>query len=100
MDLQSENTVPPGSGIRAIWGSSPDDITAIGGGRRVLRFDGQTWTQTNSGIGWYGYVSDVWFRSHDDIYAAGNTVSHFDGTEWSTIGAREFGYFHAVWGTP
>lgn len=68
--------------FNAVWGSSADNVFAVGGNGVILRFDGQNWNVQASYLGYR--FNDVWGTSANDVYAVGNAgILHFDGEKWS-----------------
>jgi hypothetical protein len=88
-----------GDTLRDIWGSSPNDLFAVG--ERIYNedteshnavtmviyhFEGNTWNVTTSGT---GRLFAVWGSSATDVYAVmgmqgdENTYLHYDGTAWT-----------------
>lgn len=69
----------------SIWGSSANDVFAVGGCGSVFHFDGEAWAPMESGTG--SDLQAVWGRGPDDVYAVGkdSTALHFDGSSWSAM---------------
>lgn len=80
--VDSQSTVV----LRGIWGSSKDDIWAVGdkGTLRRMKNGAQRWeivaSPTNENL------HAVWGSSANDVWAVGDagTILHFDGTTWKT----------------
>ena len=85
--------------MRGIWGSAHDDIYAVGDSGTILHFDGDTWSELESGTtaGLYG----VWGSSPTDVYAVGETgtVLHYDGIAWSEMATGTTAGLLGVWGS-
>ncbi|HEX9729768.1 MAG TPA: Ig-like domain repeat protein [Gemmatimonadales bacterium] len=91
--------IPTQSGILGIWGCSPTDVFAVGGGGTILRFDGAAWSSMTSPTS--ETLHGVWGTSCANVYAVGaaGTIVHFDGT-WSTITTGTVtDQLRAVWGS-
>jgi hypothetical protein len=75
---------PDDNVLSSIWGASPQDLWAIGGGI-MLHGDGTTWDVVEiNGLHSYGAI---WGTASDDIYLVGaaGVARHFDGTTWTPI---------------
>lgn len=91
-----------------IWGSSADNIFAVGGyqntGSIILHYDGSGWEEMFSPVDYALY--DVWGISGSDVYAVGGdqnngTVIHYDGSGWTEVYSSSglaTGYLNSVWG--
>lgn len=88
--------------LYGIWGYSPERVFAVGDNGVILRYDGEAWSEMNSGTTWP--LHGIWGSAPDDIYAVGyaGTVLHFDGMEWRPIylGSQALGtLLYDVWGS-
>ena len=65
--------------LRAVWGSSPSDVYAVGTTR--AHYDGSVWSMVS------GDGMAVWGSSATDIFAMGcrGSIVHYDGNTWSLI---------------
>lgn len=99
---------PQGNPLRAVWGSGPSDIYAVGDAYTITHFDGSEWQVIASGLPagerWLDYHA-VWGFSPSDVFVAGDggAIMHFDGQAWrSHSGAwmQEASppAIHALWG--
>lgn len=104
-----------GDTLRDIWGTSPNDIYAVGERLYseetetrdvvttvIYHYDGDSWTSTTSVT---GRLYGVWGSSPSDIYAVmgmqgrENIFLYYDGNNWNTI-RHDFGnYILGVHGT-
>jgi len=98
-------SAPDGASLRYIWGSSPNDVFAVGAGAEggtfkdgvILHSNGSGWTAmqppsvgTEIAQGFYG---SVWGSSSTDVYAVGDAylgftqalIAHFDGSSWTRV---------------
>jgi hypothetical protein len=91
--------------LEAIWGSSPDDIWAVGdkGTIRRMKKGASRWEVIPSPT--QEQLHAVWGSAADDVWAVGDngTILHFDGTEW-TPSLAAFGLgkkpdLRGVWGS-
>jgi len=69
--------------LNDVWGTSPDNVFAVGAGGTILRFDGDAWTPMDSGT--TADLNAVYGRGPDEVYAVGaaQTFLRFDGTSWT-----------------
>jgi hypothetical protein len=95
-----ENPLPQGNAILGMWGSSAEDVWAVGERGLLLHFDGRTWTRQDAGV--QTHLRDIWGRAGDDVYVAMETheLLHFDGTRWSTVSTGFSGSIRALSGGP
>jgi hypothetical protein len=94
-DGSTWKTVHVGIGVpilQSIWGSSSNNIFAVGIEGTILHYDGSKWEKMNSGV--YKHLRDVWGFAPDDVYVAGGSSNeatdlpillHYDGTSWTSI---------------
>lgn len=85
-----------------IWGSSRENIIAVGEGGAILRYNGISWSPDASGTTLC--LSGVWGSAADDIYAVGDkaTILHYDGVGWSQVAHPLSGTLNPlydVWGS-
>ncbi|MBN2571859.1 MAG: hypothetical protein JXA68_06995 [Ignavibacteriales bacterium] len=93
--------------LMGVWGSSPNDIFAVGFEGTILHYDGVSWTKMESNT--TANLVDVWGFAPNDVYACSEmdvpektTLLHYDGTEWESIldsMVTEPGSISSVWGT-
>lgn len=83
---------------RGVWGSAPDDIFAVGRAGKIWHYDGQAWTEMDSGTD--VYLLGVWGTSPGDVYAVGDagTILHYDGTAWSPMTSGTDLDLWQIWG--
>lgn len=84
--------------LRAIWGAPSGVLFAVGPQGTILRYDGDAWTQMESGS--TKSLEGIWGTSEDNVFAVGegNTILHYDGTAWSTIRTGMSDHFEKIWG--
>lgn len=70
-------TSPTTSDLIGLWGSSANDVWAVGLGGTILRWQGSSWTKVTSPVTESLY--DVWGSSANDVWAVGDfgTVLHW-----------------------
>ncbi len=96
------NPLPQGNHLRALWGSGPNDVYAVGEVGAIIHYDGSTW-QPFSNLPGEDTLLGVWGAGPNDIFAAGvNALWHYDGASWKAMdppaGVSEF-LARGVWGT-
>ena len=102
-DCQAEwkwqNPLPQGNDLNDIWGSSADNVFAVGNGGTILHYDGSNWSGMSSGTS--GYLYGVWGSSGDNVFAVGNggTILHYDGSNWSAMTSGTIQGLNDVWGS-
>jgi hypothetical protein len=72
--------------LNGIWGSS-GNVFAVGSDSTILYYDGNTWSNMNSGIP-YVVLRDVWGSSGSDVFAVslrGSFLLHYDGNSWTNM---------------
>jgi cysteine-rich repeat protein len=81
----SPTVVPTALSINGLWGSSSDDVFAVGSDGTILHFDGLRWTVQPSDT--TVDLHAVHGRGPGDVYAVGDdlTVLHHDGVDWQTL---------------
>lgn len=81
---------PTSEDLHGVWGSTNDNVYAVGNGGTILHFDGSDWLEVNNPA--TQNLNAVWGNGPQDIYAVGNSGSivHYDGTDWSITAAGQF----------
>lgn len=86
----TEETTPPGN-LRAIWGSSVNDVYAVGWSATnlgaILHRNPTTSTWSSIALPALPLLLDVWGTSSNNIFVVGlsGTILHFDGVNWSRM---------------
>jgi uncharacterized repeat protein (TIGR01451 family) len=104
----SAMTSPPSDHLYGVWGSSSNDVFAVGRYGLILHYDGADWTEMSSGM--YEHLQGVWGSASTDVFAVGGTIYHYDGSAWSAqdcydgaaCSAMDSGTgasLHGVWGS-
>lgn len=86
--------------LRGVWGSSANNVFAVGDGGVVLRYDGAAWTRMATGT--TAQLNRVWGSSATNVYAATSTgrLLRYNGTAWSLVaGVQAPGALWSVWGS-
>jgi hypothetical protein len=75
-----------------LWAVDKDD-------RWLLRFDGSRWTGAAQPFRRSGGAG-IWFATENDGWAiGGQTISHWDGREWTPLPPQTPGSIGSIWGT-
>lgn len=84
--------------LNSIWGSSAENIYAVGDRGTIIRYDGTRWQQIKTGSD--DLLFGIWGSSASDIIAVGGRgkVLRFDGTSWNIITGLKKVHFVGVWG--
>lgn len=74
-------------GFLAIWGSGPNDVWAVGGGRAALHFDGRAWAELPYGVPVSGGFTAVWGSGPNSVFVGGEsgTILRWNGQAWSRM---------------
>jgi len=97
--------------LRNVWASGPNDAFAIGSEGTILHYNGNSWSQMESGTKYH--LKDIWGFASDDVYACGGNINnavyrdkpillHYDGTSWESLldtTKEENDHIVSNWGT-
>jgi hypothetical protein len=88
----------PGT-LSDLWGSSENDVYAVGSGGAILHFDGSVWTEMTSGT--TEDLFAVWGVSSAGVVAvgAGGVILRFDGVSWTPTASGSASRISDVWGS-
>jgi len=86
--------------LRAVWGSSKNDVFAAGNAGVIQHYDGTTWTTMDSGMS-DDQIFGIWGTGPDNVYAVtrySSAILHYDGDNWSTdfIAGESFPSLRAI----
>ena len=88
-ETPDSSAVPIGGALNKVWGSSPNDVFAVGQNGTVLHYDGANWAVQQSGVEADKIIlTTVFGASANDVYAVGGAparVLHYDGSAWSIV---------------
>lgn len=75
--------------LRAVWGSGPNDVWAVGSAPVALHWDGRAWNEVPFGGRLEGSLNGLWGSGPRDIFAVGGggMILHFGGASWSRMQA-------------
>ena len=92
--------VLPGTSLYGIWGSSNDNLLAVGASGSIIGYDGRDWTVMESGTS--GSLYGIWGSSESDVYVVGEEglVLHYDGSKWSPLFPVIEETLRDTWGGP
>jgi len=94
-------SVPSGTtnNLQAVWGSSANDVFAVGDGGTIRHFDGSSWTVMPSGTS--ATLLGVWGTGPDDVFAVGvtGTIRHFADGNWTSMASPTTRNLFGVWGS-
>ena len=77
---------PTTAALRAVWGTGPSDIYAVGDGPVTLHYNGNNWAAMTLPSGVTGALSDLWGSSLSDVWAGGSAaVLRYNGAGWTKI---------------
>ena len=88
-----------------VWGTGPDDVFVVGGGRLILHYDGTQWEVQDTGPG-SQLLFTVTGRGPDDVWAVGGGATavllHYDGETWTEVELPPFSpqVIQGVWTAP
>jgi hypothetical protein len=91
--------------LEGVWGSSADDVWAVGGAGTIRHFDGRLrWESVPSPT--VDALNSVWGSGPNDVWAVGDagTILHWDGATWkSSVAAfaadKKRPNLYSVWGS-
>ena len=85
--------------IDAGWGSDSANLYFVGGGGKIIHYDGEDFSEIDSNItqNLYG----IWGSASDDIFAVGKdgVILHYDGNAWSLMESEATDDLYSVWGS-
>jgi hypothetical protein len=81
-----------------VWGTSGEDVHAVGNRGMVIHFDGSRWTRAKSAT--RQHLIAVWAASRTAAFAVGRdgVILHFDGRGWEAAKSGTSKSLLAVWG--
>lgn len=83
------------------WGTSEQDVWAVGDGGTRLHYDGASSTVWRAEPGSFYVFNAVWGASSSDVFAVGTagTIYHWNGAAWSPMASGTTAWLWDVWGT-
>ncbi len=100
-----EHPTPSGNALLGVFGTSQNNVWAVGEGGTLLHYDGQSWLPDRQS-GLYPNLNAVYGFAPNDLWAVGDksTVLRYDGISWKEEKAVK-GLFtgpiriKSIWGT-
>lgn len=85
--------------LYGVWGSSSNDVIAVGSGGTIVRYNGSSWNVTSSITSFTLY--DVWGSASYDIFVVGaaRTLLHHNGYSWGFMNSPAAGDLYCIEGT-
>ena len=85
-----------------VWGSSPNDVWAVGDAGTILHWDGTAWLDSSVSGHPDGFLN-VWGSGPSDVWAVGfrngtGPIFHWDGTNWQRVFTAPR-VLEGIWGT-
>lgn len=90
---------PTSVSLNDIWGSSVDDVYAVGYDGTIIHYDGTSWEHQNSPT--TVRLRGVWGTGPSNVYAVGDlgTILRYDGVEWKNESSGAAENLFELWGT-
>lgn len=86
-------------GLWGVWGSSENDVFAVGESGSIQRFDGKRWRSMPApgSIDLFG----VWGSGPDNVFAVGRqgAILHYQGADWKEMASPTTADLRGVWGS-
>ena len=85
--------------LNNISGTTSEDVFAVGTYGEILHYDGNNWTQMDSGTSLA--LNDIWCNASNDVFAVGTvgSIFHYDGSTWSQMTTNSQDWLNGVWGS-
>lgn len=92
---------PPGSfNVRALWGTAPTNLWAVGEGGAIFHWDGTSWSAFNGASATTTSLAAAWAASATAAWAVGeNTLLRWDGTTWTPSTPPTAMALTGIWGS-
>ena len=93
---------PQGNGLLATWGSSAQDVWAVGGSGTIVHYDGSKWSIVRSPTNNTLYA--IWGSAANNVFAVGDrgTILRWDGATWTQLqlgtDGKDVAQLYSVWG--
>ncbi|MCP4104383.1 MAG: hypothetical protein GY749_02430 [Desulfobacteraceae bacterium] len=85
--------------LRDVWGSTENNVFAVGKNGAIIHYDGSAWGEMASGS--YNYLRAVWGSSGNNVFAVGQggVILHYNGTLWTEMESGVTEDLRDVWGS-
>jgi hypothetical protein len=82
-----------------VWGSSANDVFAVGSGGAIFHYDGSDWMEMTSGT--TDTLFTVWGTSANDVFTVGSggVILRLDGQSWAPMASGTTKAIYGVWGS-
>jgi hypothetical protein len=92
---------PVTSTLRSVWGSSGDNVFAVGDSGKVIRYDGSTWTEIQNLASASDILRGVYVHSETSVFVVGSggKIFRYNGTQWETMNSNVTDNLRDVWGS-
>ncbi|MCP4109089.1 MAG: hypothetical protein GY749_26765, partial [Desulfobacteraceae bacterium] len=92
-------TLPTSSSLSSIWGSSKENVFAVGVEGTVIHYNGIEWTQMATPTS--QRLNKVWGSSNENVFAVGSsgTILRYDGNTWTHMTNPSSNYLYGIWGS-
>ena len=99
VEWERQNPQPHDYTINDIWGSSANDIFAVGDYGTILHYDGLSWEPMESST--RRSLRGIWGTSGTNIFAVSDygSILHYDGNTWSEIAGGSWWPLQNIWGS-
>ena len=93
---------PQGNDLLATWGSSAQDVWAVGGSGTIVHYDGSKWSIVRSPTNNTLYA--IWGSAANNVFAVGDrgTILRWDGATWTQLqlgtDGKDVAQLYNVWG--
>jgi hypothetical protein len=97
--LQKPIAVPPSQpDLRGVYVASESAVFAVGEDGEILFYDGEGWTEQESGLS-FSNLRGVSGTGPDDVWAVGafGVAAHFDGSTWTRVETSVTNNLESVW---
>ncbi|MCP4352756.1 MAG: hypothetical protein GY795_45460 [Desulfobacterales bacterium] len=93
---------PVSENLSSIWGTSENNVFAVGSAGTILHFNGNEWTEMPTSTLYY--LRSIWGTSENNVFAVGEqgTILHYDGNEnsiWTKMETRTSADLRSIWGS-
>lgn len=95
-----ENPLPMGNALNRTWGSSANDVWAVGAAGTIRHWNGRIWEPPSPPITSENLLA-LWGSGPNAIWAAGTNgiIAHYNGFAWQIQPSHVTTYFSDVWGS-
>lgn len=85
--------------FQSVWGSSADNVFAVGESGIILHYDGNSWSEMESNT--TEWLRSVWGNSANNVFAVGQsgTILHYDGIAWNEMESNTTDWLVSIWGS-